>query len=147
MNDVPDRQSEIFAQLKDLLALVPLFGGAVIEGSVLRVLDAEDPGQADDLIILQETSTTEEGDRVPNAACKEVLSLSIVAATRRRDGLPDLRAARLAIKRVLKGHKAGLTVEGVIKVRWEAETPLFPSEGRRWSARVIPLAITYTQPL
>ncbi|MCY1294049.1 hypothetical protein D9M69_456260 [compost metagenome] len=147
MNNVPDRQSEIFAQLKDLLGLVPLFGESVTEGSVLRLLDSEDPDLADDLIILQETSTTEEGARVPNASCKEVLSLSIVAATRRRDGLPDLRSARLAIKQVLKGHKAGLTVDGVISVRWEAETPMFPSEGRRWAARVIPIAITYAQPL
>ncbi|MGF6695218.1 hypothetical protein M2318_005319 [Metapseudomonas resinovorans] len=146
MSDSPDRQSEIIEQLKILLAGVPSFGAEVVEDSVLGVFDSEDDSLPDDLIILQETAT-EEGERTGTASCKEKLSLSIVPTTKRRNYMPLLRKARLDIKRALKGVKAGLTVPGVVTVSWPAETPLYPRDGRRFASRVIPLEITYTQPL
>jgi hypothetical protein len=146
MNTVPDVQSAIIEQLQALLAAVPGFGASVQEGSVMRLLDAEDPGLGDNLIILQETST-EESERVGTSSCKETLNLSIVAITRRLDNTQSLRAGRLAIKQALNGLKAGLTVPGVVKVAWGVETPMYPAEGRRWAARVLPIAITYTQSL
>ncbi|HCE9579837.1 TPA: hypothetical protein NID32_006029, partial [Pseudomonas aeruginosa] len=54
---------------------------------------------------------------------------------------------RLAIKRVLKGHKAGLTVPGLVRVDFPASAVRLPEPGRRWAYRAIPLQVSYSQQL
>ena len=58
-----------------------------------------------------------------------------------------VREARLAIKRVLKGHKAGLTVPGLVRVDFPASAVRLPESGRRWAYRAIPLQVSYSQQL
>ena len=58
-----------------------------------------------------------------------------------------LRAGRLGIKVALPGIKAVLVTQGIQLASFQGETPMPPGEGRRWAAHVMPLQITYVQPL
>lgn len=144
-----DMQSAIVAEVIARLAAVPSFGGMVFEDSVLRVIDSADDSLPDDLIVIQ-PGATEELDRSSPApgSVRERLTLNITAITSRRDFAPALRAARLGIKVALAGQKGGLSQQGVQIVEFTTpETPMPPGEGRRWACHVMPLQITYLQPL
>lgn len=138
-------QAEIIGQVLAVLAGVPQFGAVVEEDSVARVLDAEDDDLPDEMIVLQEGDTVEL-DRTPSN-CKEQWTINLVAMSRKRDAPQALRAARLAIKRALKGSKAGIDVVGLISVEFPASSVRLPEPGRRWSYRVVPITFTYNQPL
>lgn len=138
-------QAEIIGQLQALLVGVPQFGAAVVEDSVARVLDAEDSDLSDEMIVLQEGDTVEL-DRTPSN-CREQWTVNLVAMSRNRDAPQALRTARLAIKRALKGAKAGLEVPGLVSVEFPASSVRLPEPGRRWSYRVLPITFTYNQPL
>src|SRR5687767_6245705 len=92
-----DLQSAIVAELIARLADVPEFGALVLKDSVLRILDAEDDGLPDDLIVVQ-PGQTEEVERIGQGSVRERVTLNLTAMTRRRQFAPALRAARLAIK-------------------------------------------------
>ncbi|TKD46041.1 hypothetical protein [Azotobacter chroococcum] len=141
-----DLQSAIVAELLARLADVPEFGELVIEDSVLRILDAEDETLPDDLIVVQ-PGQTEEVERIGQGSVRERVTLNVTLMTRRRQFATALRAARLAVKVALPGAKAGLTVTGVQQAAFQPESPMPPGEGRRWAAHVMPLQITYIQPL
>lgn len=141
-----DMQSAIFAELKALLASVPSFGAEVVEDDVLRVIDSDDEGLPDDLIILQPGQTTELERQTSNGV-REQLTVNITLMTRRRDYLAVLRAGRLAVKVQLAGTKLGLKQQGVQQGAFQPETPMAPRNGRRWAAQVMPVQITYVQPL
>lgn len=141
-----DMQSAIVAELIACLAVVPSFGGLVFEDNVLRVLDAEDETLPDDFIVIQ-PGATEEVDRIGPGSVRERVTLNITAVTRQREFAAPLRAARLGIKVALPGTKAGLAIQGVQLADFQTETPLPPGEGRRWAAQVLPLQVTYVQPL
>lgn len=141
-----DMQSAIAAELLERLAAVPSFGALVFEDSVLRVIDSEDDALPDDFIVIQPGST-EEVERVGSGSVRERLTLNITAITRRRGFAPALREARLGIKVALAGIKAGLIIQGVQQAEFQPETPMPPGEGRRWACHVLPLQITYIQPL
>ncbi|XEG73331.1 hypothetical protein QA447_03530 [Pseudomonas sp. abacavir_1] len=145
MSDVPNVQADIIGQLQTLLAGVPGFGAEIREDNVLDLIDAEDEELPDQLIVLQEGDTSEL-DR-SGATVREELTINIVAMTRLRDHAQPLRAARLDIKRALKGIKAGFTVDGLIKVAFPTSAPRYPDRGRRWAFRVIPITVTYVQQL
>lgn len=140
-----DMQSAIVVQLISLLSAAD-FGGEVLEDSVLRVLDSEDETLPDDFIVIQ-PGQTEEVERVGAGSVRERVTLNITAVTKQRGFAPVLRAARLGIKVALPGLKAGLIQQGVQKVEFQTETPMPPGEGRRWACHVMPLQITYLQPL
>lgn len=146
MNQPIDMQSAIFAELKALLASVPNFGAEVIEDDVLRVIDADDEGLPDDLIILQPGQTTEV-ERKVSSSVQEQLTVNITLMTRRRDYLAALRAGRLAVKVQLAGTTLGLKQQGVLKGAFQPETPMAPRNGRRWAAQVMPIQIPYVQSL
>src|SRR5690606_18581923 len=140
-------QSAIVAEIIARLADVESFGQLVFEDSVLRVLDSEDDTLPDDFIVIQ-PGLTEELERVGPGGVRERLTLNLTAITRRREFAPVLRAARLGIKVALAGQKGGLTQQGVQIVEFTTpETPMPPGEGRRWACYVMPLQITYLQPL
>lgn len=141
-----DMQSAIFAELAALLASVPSFGALVVEDDVLRVIDSDDEGLPDDLIILQPGST-EEFERAASTSVRERLIVNITLMTRRRDYLARLRAGRLAVKVLLAGTKLGLKQQGVQQGAFQPETPMAPRNGRRWAAQVMPVQIPYVQPL
>lgn len=142
-----DIQSEIIAELIKRLAAVETFGAEVLEDNVLRVIDAEDTsGLRDDFIIVQ-PGQTEEVERQTSGSVREAVTLNITAITRRRSAGALLRAARLDIKCALPGPKAGLTTQGVQKVAFLPETPMPAGEGRRWACHVMPVQVTYVQPL
>ena len=143
---IHDVQSNIIAELEGLLALVPAFGALVFEDSVLRVLDADDLELPDHFIVIQ-PGTTEELERAGSGSVRERVTLNITAITKVRDFAPALRAGRLGIKVALAGVKAGLSVQGVQQATFTPETPMPPGQGRRWSAHVMPLQVTYIQPL
>ncbi|MFY8318617.1 hypothetical protein ACOWPX_29765 [Pseudomonas aeruginosa] len=145
MSDVIDVQTAVIGQLLDLLAAVPVFGDTVREDWVAGVLDAEDGAEPERLIILQEGDTVER-DRSPGSVVEE-WTVNIVPMARGRDAVQALREARLAIKRVLKGHKAGLTVPGLVRVDFPASAVRLPEPGRRWAYRAIPLQVSYSQQL
>lgn len=141
-----DMQSAIVAELITCLAAVDSFGGLVFEDSVLRVIDSDDETLPDDVIVIQ-PGATEEVERIGPGGVRERMTLNITAITRRRDFAPVLRAARLGIKVALPGSKGGLVAHGIQLVSFQAETPMPPGEGRRWAAHVMPLQVTYVQPL
>lgn len=140
-------QSEIIAELIKRLGVVESFGAEVIEDNVLRVIDVEDTaGLRDDFIIVQ-PGQTEEVERQTGGSVREVVTLNITAITRRRSAGALLRDARLGIKYALAGPKAGLITQGVQKVAFLPETPMPAGEGRRWACHVMPVQVTYVQPL
>lgn len=141
-----DMQSAIADELIARLTVHADFGALVFEDSVLRVLDAADETLPDDFIVIQ-PGQTEELERIGAGSVRERMTLTITAITKRRDFAVTLRAARLGIKVALAGNKGGLVVPGVISVEMQTETPMPPGEGRRWAAHVMPLQITYVQPL
>lgn len=140
-------QSAIVAEVIAALGGVAEFGVAVFEDSVLRVLDAEDDGLPEDFIVIQ-PGPTEEVERVGSGSVRERMTLNLTPITRRRDFAPALRQVRLGIKQALAGTKAGLATQGVQQAAFAApETPMPPGEGRRWACHVMPIQITYIQPL
>lgn len=141
-----DMQFVIVSQLIARLEAVDSFGVLVLEDSVLRVLDSADDTLPDDFIIIQ-PGATEEIERIGPGGVRERMTLNITAITKRRDFAPALRAGRLGIKVALPGTKAGLVTTGIQLASFQAETPMPPGEGRRWAAHVMPLQITYVQPL
>lgn len=141
-----DVQSLLLAELEQRLAAVPEFGALVFEDSVLRVLDAADPELPDHFIVLQ-PGDTQELERVGHGSVREQTTINITAVTKVRDFAPVLRAARLGIKVALAGNKAGVLTIGVQKAAFQSESPLPPGPGRVWAAHVLPLQITYVQPL
>lgn len=141
-----DMQSAIVAEVIARLAAVPEFGGLVFEDSVLRVLDSDDETLPDDFIVIQ-PGATEELERIGMGGVRERMTLNVTAITKRRDFAPVLRAGRLGIKVALPGIKAVLVTAGIQLASFQAETPMPPGEGRRWAAHVMPLQITYVQPL
>lgn len=142
-----DMQSAIVAEVVARLAAVESFGSLVFEDSVLRVLDAEDEALPDDFIVIQ-PGQTEEVERAGAGSVRERVTLNLTAITRRREFAPALRAARVGIKVALAGQKAGLKQQGVQGAAFAgSETPMPPGEGRRWACHVMPLQVTYLQPL
>lgn len=141
-----DMQSAIVAEVIARLAAVDSFGGRVFEDSVLRVIDSADDTFPDDFIVIQ-PGTTEEVERQAGGGVRERVILNITCITKRRDFAVHLRAARLGIKVVLPGTKAGLTTQGVQLAAFQTETPMPPGPGRSWACHVLPVQITYVQPL
>ena len=141
-----DMQSAIVAELIARLAVVDSFGGLVIEDSVLRVLDSDDETLPDDFIVIQ-PGATEELERIGTGGVRERMTLNITAITKRWDFAPVLRAGRLGIKAALPGVKTVLITQGIQAASFQGETPMPPGEGRRWAAHVMPLQVTYVQPL
>ena len=141
-----DVQSLLLAELEQRLAAVPEFGALVFEDSVLRVLDAADPELPDQFIVLQ-PGDTQELERVGHGSVREQTTINITAVTKVRGFAPVLRAARLGIKVALAGNKVGVLTIGVQKAAFQSESPLPPGPGRVWAAHVLPLQITYVQPL
>lgn len=139
-----DIQSLLIDELLAKLRAVPVFGASVEEDFVQRVLDADDTELPDTLIVVQ-SGDTEELERVGSGSVKERVTLNIALATRVRNFGPVLRAGRLAIKASLPGTKAGLSVKGLVTATFLADSLLPAGEGRRWSVRVMPLQLTYTQ--
>lgn len=143
-----DMQSEIVAELIARLAGVESFGGKVFEDGVLRVIDAEDDdGLPDDLIVIQPGGAEEVERAAGGGGVRERVTFNITAITRRRGFPALLRAARMGIKAALPGPKGGLATQGVQVVAFLPETPMPPTEGRRWACHVMPLQVTYVQPL
>lgn len=141
-----DMQSAIVAELIQRLLAGAAFGSEVVEDSVLRVLDSGDEALPDDFIIIQ-PGQTEEVERIGPGGVRERVTLNITAITKQRGFAPVLRAARLGIKVALAGTKGGFTTQGVTHVAFLSETPMPPGEGRRWAAHVMPIQVTYQQPL
>lgn len=143
-----DMQSAIVAELIACLSSVPVFGALVFEDGVLRVLDSADESLPDEFIVIQQ-GPTEELERAAGSggSAREKVTLSIAPMCRLPDFGRRLRAARLAIKVALQGHKGGLTCQGVQAVSFDTpEAPAPPGSGRRWACHVVPIQITYIQP-
>lgn len=146
MNPVTDVQAEIIGRLLQLLAQVPDFGAVVREGSAKAIFDAEDgASEPPRQIIVQDGDTVEVG-RTP-ATVSEEWTINIIAISRERGDADALRAARLAIKQVLKGTKAGVEAPGLIKASFPPSAGQLPGPGRRWGFRVVPITFHYTQQL
>lgn len=141
-----DVQSAVLAELIGKLAAVPDFGASVTEDFVLRVIDSDDETLPDDLIVIQ-PGDTEELERIGTGAVRERVTLNLTLLTRRREFGPVLRAGRLAVKALLPGVKGGLTTQGVTQFAVQTDTPYPARDGSRWAARVIPMQISYQQPL
>lgn len=141
-----DTQSLLIDELLNKLRTVPVFGASVEEDFVQRVLDADDDELPDPLIVVQ-SDDTEELERVGTGSVKERVTLNIALLTRERNFGPVLRAGRLAIKTALPGTKVGLSAKGLISGAFLPDSLLPAGEGRRWSMRVLPLQLTYTQQL
>lgn len=141
-----DMQSAIVAELIQRLQSGAGFGGEVFEDSVMRVLDSADDSLPDDFIIIQ-PGQTEVAEQVGPGTVRERVTLNITAITKQRGFAPVLRGARLGIKVALAGTKGGLVTQGVTQVAFLPETPMPPGEGRRWAAQVMPIQVTYQQPL
>lgn len=141
-----DLQSEIIAALKTQLASV----AQVEEGDVRTMFDVEDASLPDSFIVLQSGDTIEldtvPGVRMPGSV-REQFTLNLIPATRKRDYAPELRALRLAIKVATAGPHAWLNLQGVQAVAFAPQTTVSPAGGRRWAFHVMPLQITYVQPL
>lgn len=142
---VRDIQSEIIADLQVLLAPI----GQVEEGDVRAIFDSEDPGLPDEFIVLQ-PGTTEEvlngRPRMPNSV-PETAVFNVVLVSKKKRYAPGLRAMRLAVKVATRGTVCMLSVAGIASAGFLQETPTRPGDGRRWAAHVMPLQVTYTQPL
>ena len=141
-----DMQSAIVAELIGRLAVVQFFGGLVFEDSVLRVIDEDDTELPDDFIVIQ-PGPTDEVERVGTGSVRERFTLNITLVTRRRQFAPALRLGRLGIKAATSGQKCGLALQGVQSASYTTETPMPPGEGRRLACHVMPMQITYIQPL
>lgn len=139
-------QDQIVADLIDRLSVVADFGELVEEDNVLRIIDSDDGSLPDHLIIIH-PAQTEELERAGHGSVRERVTLNITAITRERYATPALRGARLAIKCVLAGTNAGIKIAGVQTAAFNPETPMPAGPGQRWSAHVMPLQITYIQPL
>ncbi len=141
-----EMQSVILAALLEKLASVPNFGVRIVEDSVLRILDSEDPGIPDELIVIQ-PGPTETVEDIGGRSIRERVTLNITLMTRQRKSAALLRAGRLAVKVAIHGHGAGLDVRGVQRTEWQTETPMPAGDGHRWSCQVMPLQVTYVQQL
>lgn len=143
---VRDLQSEIITALKTLLAPV----GTVEEGDVRNLFDVDDASLQDSFIVLQSGDTLElpiaGAGRMPGSV-REQFVLNIIPATRLRSYSAELRRLRLAIKLATAGPHGGIRVQGVQQVECLPQTPVPPQQGRRWAFHVMPLQITYVQPL
>jgi hypothetical protein len=143
---VRDVQSEIIAALQVLLAAV----GQVEEGDVRALFDADDDSYPDEFIVLQPGDTDEvlgQHPRMPNSVPERTV-INIVLVSKRRQYAAALRAMRLAVKVATAGRVCGLdSVFGITAVGFQTESPARPAEGRRWAAHVMPLQISYIQPL
>jgi len=143
---IRDVQSEIIAALQTLLA--PL--GQVEEGDVRSMFDADDDELPDSIIILQPGDTIElaqQGSPRMPGSLREQVTINLIPATRKRLYAAELRALRLAIKVATAGPKAGLNVQGVQFATFAPQPTVSPESGRRWAFHVMPLQITYVQPL
>lgn len=141
-----DMQDEIINDLIVRLAAIPEWGDLVEEGNVLRIIDAEDVSLPDRFIIIQ-PGVTEEVERAGQGSVRERWTLNITPITRERHSGPALRSARLGIKAALAGVNAGIRIAGMQTAVFQQETPMPAGAGRRWSAHVMPLQVTYIQPL
>ncbi|QJD58194.1 hypothetical protein HG264_04315 [Pseudomonas sp. gcc21] len=141
-----DMQHQIITDILDRLAAVPDFGALVEEDNVMRIIDADDTSLPDRFIIVQ-PGITEEIERAGQGSVRERLTLNITPITRTRHAGTALRGARLAIKCALAGVSAGIRISGVQTAAFQPETPMLAGPGQRWSAHVMPLQITYIQPL
>lgn len=143
---IRDVQSEIITALQTLLAPV----GQVEEGDVRSMFDADDDSLPDSFIILQPGETIElnqQGSPRMPGSLREQFTINIIPATLRRQYAAELRALRLAVKVATAGHLAGLRVQGVQSAGFATQTTVPPEAGRRWAFHVMPLQITYVQPL
>ncbi|NQD80275.1 hypothetical protein HP436_08780 [Pseudomonas sp. CrR14] len=138
-------QSAIIAELIQLLQSVPDIG-SVEEDDVLGIIDSEDESLPNKIIVIQE-GATEEVERAIHGSVREAITLNIAAVTSIRNPGPWLRETRLAIKVALAGPKAGLKTAGVQSIEFQPETPMPARDGRRWACRVIPVRVSYVQPL
>lgn len=143
---IRDVQSNFIIELQALLGSVPGFGGLVFEDSVLRVLDSADPELPERFIVLQ-PGATEELERVGHGSVRERTTVNITLITKERSFALALRTGRVQTKVALAGTKAGLTEQGITLATFSTETPMPPGQGRSWAAHVMPLQITYVQPL
>ena len=143
---VRDVQSEIIEALQALLSPV----ARVEEGDVRSVFDAEDAFYPEQFIVLQPGTTQEQlggHPRMPRSVPEQVV-INIVLVSKRRQYAAGLRALRLAVKVATAGQRCGLEkVGGITAAGFQPETPTPPADGRRWAAHVMPLQITYVQPL
>lgn len=143
---VRDVQSEIITALQVLLADV----GHVEEGDVRSIFDADDASYPDEFIVLQPGDTDEvlgPHPRMPNSVPERTV-INIVLVSKQRQYGAGLRAMRLAVKVATAGRVCGLEgVLGVTAAGFQTETPSRPDKGRRWAAHVMPLQISYLQPL
>lgn len=146
MKPVTDVQAVIIGQLQQLLAQVPLFGEAVREGSAKSIFDAEDSASEPSRQIILQDGDTVETARTPGQMSEE-WTINIIAISRERGDAEALRAARLAIKRALKGIKGGVDAPGLIKASFPPSAGQLPGPGRRWGFRVVPITFHYTQQL
>ena len=142
-----DIQSAIFAQLLAKLVSVPEFGAQVSEDDALRVIDADDDTLPESLIVLQSGATEEVDRKGGPGSVMERVTINITLMTTQRGYGPAMRAGRVAVKQALAGQKLGLTVQGITTAAFQPETPMPPRSGRRWAAQVMPVLITYVQPL
>ena len=139
-------QESVVAELTALLAGVDGFGQMVSEDSVMRVLESDDPDLPDHFIVLQ-PGLTEELERAGTGSVRERLVLNVTLMCKARFFASDFRAGRLEVKRILAGTKLGLATQGVQTGAFLPETPMLPGEGRRWAAHLMPVQVTYVQPL
>jgi len=141
-----EMQNQIFDDLLARLSSLPVWGELVEEDNVLRVIDSDDTMLPDSFIIVQPGST-EEVERIGPGSVRERWTLNITPITRNRHAGADLRAVRVAIKRMLAGTQGGFAIPGLQSVSFMSETPMLAGPGQRWSAHVMPLQVTYIQPL
>lgn len=143
---VRDIQSEVIDALLVLLAPV----GQVEEGDVRAIFDSEDDSLPDEFIVLQPGTTEEVLNGKPRmqSSVPETTVINIVLVSKLRKYARGLRAKRLAVKVATRGLKCGLErIGGLASAGFLQETPTRPGDGRRWAAHVMPLQVTYIQPL
>ncbi len=143
---IRDVQSEIISALQDLLAGVAL----VEEGDVRAIFDADDASYPDEFIVLQPGDSEEVLGPHPRMAnsVPERAVFNIVLVSKKRQYAAGLRAMRVAVKVATAGHQCGLvSVAGILAASFQPETTASPGDGRRWAARVMPLQVSYIQPL
>lgn len=141
-----DVQSQIIAELTTKLAAVPEFGQLVFEDSARRVLDTDDPDLPASFVILQQ-GETREVQRVSGGSLREQTTVHIVLVTSNADYAQHLRTARLHVKRIFSGRKAGMLIDAIQPDGTEFLTEVRnnPEAGQRMAAHAMPLQITYVQ--
>lgn len=143
---IRDVQGEIITALSARLSTV----AQIEEGDVRSLFDVEDEALPDDFIVIQQGSTSEQLNghpRMPRSV-PEQTTINLVLVSKRRHYAPQLRAMRLAVKQHTAGPRCGLdAVSGITSASFLTETPTPPADGRRFAAHVMPLQITYVQPL